>query len=83
MGNSISRRNSSEAVPKCDNITKYPDKKQIEDKLNQIREYLHITSTLMSNMKNSETQVSCIDIVDVTVTLYVLLYSVVIVKSNN
>ncbi|KAK9731483.1 hypothetical protein QE152_g13599 [Popillia japonica] len=58
VGNSISRRNSSEAVPKCDNITKYPDKKQIEDKLNQIREYLHITSTLMSNMKNSETQCS-------------------------
>lgn len=49
-----SRRNSSETIPKCDNVTKYPDKKQIEDKLNQIREYLHITSTLMSNMKNSD-----------------------------
>ncbi|GJQ75219.1 hypothetical protein Trydic_g9819 [Trypoxylus dichotomus] len=56
VSGSISRRNSSETVPKCDNITKYPDKKQIEDKLNQIREYLHITSTLMSNMKNSEDQ---------------------------
>lgn len=54
----ISRHNSSETVPKCDNIAKYPDKRQIEDKLNQIREYLHITSTLMSNMKNSEDQVS-------------------------
>ncbi|XP_044747844.1 pericentriolar material 1 protein isoform X2 [Coccinella septempunctata] len=53
---SNSRRNSCGTVPKCDNITKYPNKKQIEDKLNQIRDYLHITTSLMSGMKNSEDQ---------------------------
>jgi hypothetical protein len=45
-------------VPKCDNITKYPDKRQIEDKLSQIREYLQITTSLMSSMKNTDDQVS-------------------------
>nr|XP_022914497.1 uncharacterized protein LOC111424984 isoform X1 [Onthophagus taurus] len=49
-----SRRNSTETITKCDNITKYPDKKQIEDKLNQIRECLNITSSIVSNMKNSD-----------------------------
>ncbi|XP_045478735.1 pericentriolar material 1 protein isoform X2 [Harmonia axyridis] len=53
---SNSRRNSCGTVPKCDNITKYPNKKQIEDKLNQIRDYLHITTSLMSGMKNSDDQ---------------------------
>ncbi|KAL3266031.1 hypothetical protein HHI36_010218 [Cryptolaemus montrouzieri] len=53
---SNSRRNSCSTVPKCDNVTKYPNKKQIEDKLNQIREYLHITTSLMSSMKNSDDQ---------------------------
>lgn len=50
---STSRRQSSGsgAIRKCDNITKYPDKKHIEDKLNQIREYLKITSVLMSRVK--------------------------------
>jgi hypothetical protein len=55
---STSRRNSSGTVPKCDNITKYPDKRQIEDKLSQIREYLQITTSLMSSMKNTDDQVS-------------------------
>ncbi|CAH0561493.1 unnamed protein product [Brassicogethes aeneus] len=50
-----SRRNSS--TLKCDNVTKYPDKKQIEDKLSQIREYLRITSSLMATMKNTEEQI--------------------------
>lgn len=54
---SNSRRNSCGTVPKCDNITKYPNKKQIEDKLNQIRDYLNITTSLMSGMKNSDDQV--------------------------
>jgi hypothetical protein len=53
---STSRRNSSGTVPKCDNITKYPDKRQIEDKLSQIREYLQITTSLMSSMKNTDDQ---------------------------
>ncbi|XP_019870036.2 pericentriolar material 1 protein isoform X3 [Aethina tumida] len=51
---STSRRNSS--TLKCDNVTKYPDKKQIEDKLSQIREYLRITSSLMATMKNTDDQ---------------------------
>ncbi|RZC42460.1 SCP-1 and/or EzrA domain containing protein [Asbolus verrucosus] len=55
---STSRRNSSGTVPKCDNITKYPDKKQIEDKLCQIREYLQITTSLMSSMKNTDDQLN-------------------------
>lgn len=55
---STSRRNSSNSTLKCDNVTKYPDKKQIEDKLNQIREYLKITNSLMTNMKNTDEQVS-------------------------
>ncbi|XP_018572470.1 pericentriolar material 1 protein isoform X2 [Anoplophora glabripennis] len=49
---STSRRNSSSL--KCDNVTKYPDKKQIEDKLHQIREYLKITNSLMTSMKNED-----------------------------
>ncbi|XP_008191614.1 pericentriolar material 1 protein isoform X2 [Tribolium castaneum] len=53
---SSSRRNSSGTVPKCDNITKYPDKRQIEDKLSQIQEYLQITTSLMSSMKNTDDQ---------------------------
>lgn len=53
---SNSRRNSTGTVPKCDNVTKYPSKKQIEDKLNQIREYLQITTSLMSTMKNGDDQ---------------------------
>ncbi|KAK9875647.1 hypothetical protein WA026_009445 [Henosepilachna vigintioctopunctata] len=53
---SNSRRNSCGTVPKCDNIAKYPNKKQIEEKLNQIQEYLQITSSLMSNMKNTDDQ---------------------------
>lgn len=55
---STSRRNSSNSTLKCDNVTKYPDKKQIEDKLNQIREYLKITNSLMTNIKNTDEQVS-------------------------
>ncbi|XP_017773228.1 PREDICTED: uncharacterized protein LOC108560270 isoform X4 [Nicrophorus vespilloides] len=51
-----SRRNSCGAAPKCDNVAKYPDKKQIEAKLGQIQEYLRITSSLMSNMKNTDEQ---------------------------
>lgn len=35
-------------------MTKYPDKKQIEDKLHQIREYLKITNSLMTSMKNDD-----------------------------
>ncbi|XP_063927568.1 pericentriolar material 1 protein isoform X3 [Zophobas morio] len=64
---STSRRNSSGTVPKCDNITKYPDKKQIEDKLTQIREYLQITTSLMSSMKNTDDQlmgISCVQLDD-------------------
>nr|CAI5818275.1 unnamed protein product [Callosobruchus analis] len=47
-----SRRNSSGSTLKCDNVSKYPDKKQIEDKLHQIREYLK----LMTTMKNTDEQ---------------------------
>ncbi|KAJ8928405.1 hypothetical protein NQ314_019040 [Rhamnusium bicolor] len=53
---STSRRNSSGSTLKCDNVTKYPDKKQIEDKLHQIREYLKITNSLMTSMKNTDDQ---------------------------
>nr|CAH7738175.1 unnamed protein product [Callosobruchus chinensis] len=49
-----SRRNSSGSTLKCDNVSKYPDKKQIEDKLHQIREYLK----LMTTMKNTDEQPS-------------------------
>lgn len=45
-------------------MTKYPDKKQIEDKLHQIREYLKITNSLMTNMKNTDDQVSVIFPID-------------------
>lgn len=38
-------------------MIKYPNKKQIEDKLRQIREYLKITNSLMTNMKNTDEQV--------------------------
>lgn len=56
---SESRRNSVGTVcNKNDNVTKYPDKKQIEDKLNQIKEYIQATSSLISNMKNTDEQVS-------------------------
>lgn len=48
------RRDSSGTVPKCDNVTKYPDKKQIEDKLTQIREYIRVTSSLMATTKHDE-----------------------------
>lgn len=56
---STSRRQSSgsAAIRKCDNITKYPDKKHIEDKLNQIREYLKITSVLMSRVKEDSVSI--------------------------
>lgn len=54
---SSGRRDSSGTVPKCDNIGKYPDKKQIEDKLTQIREYIRVTSSLMATMKNTDDQV--------------------------
>ncbi|XP_060531210.1 pericentriolar material 1 protein isoform X2 [Cylas formicarius] len=55
---STSRRNSTSSVLKCDNVTKYPDKKQIEDKLCQIREYLQIINSMMINAKNVEEQIS-------------------------
>lgn len=56
---SESRRNSVGTIcNKNDNVTKYPDKKQIEDKLNQIKEYIQATSSLISNMKNTDEQVS-------------------------
>lgn len=58
---SHSRRDSSGTVPKCDNVTKYPDKKQIEDKLTQIREYIRVTSSLMATMKNTDDQVCFVD----------------------
>lgn len=51
------RRDSSGTVPKCDNVTKYPDKKQIEDKLTQIREYIRVTSSLMATTKHVDEQV--------------------------
>ncbi|KAJ8969681.1 hypothetical protein NQ317_014476, partial [Molorchus minor] len=54
---SISRRNSGSTL-KCDNVTKYPDKKQIEEKLQQIREYLKITNSLMISMKNTDEQIT-------------------------
>lgn len=57
---SASRRNSSNSALKCDNISKYPDKKQIEDKLHQIREYLKITNSLMTNINNTDDQVSSV-----------------------
>ncbi|CAH1988110.1 unnamed protein product [Acanthoscelides obtectus] len=47
-----SRRNSSSSILKCDNVSKNPDKKQIEVKLHQIREYLK----LMRSMKNTDEQ---------------------------
>lgn len=55
---SNSRRNSVGSTLKCDNVTKYPDRKQIEDKLTQIREYLEVTSSLMTSIRNSEEQVN-------------------------
>lgn len=55
---STSRRNSAGSSLKCDNITKYPDRRQIEDKLTQIREYLEVTSSLMTSIRNSDEQVS-------------------------
>lgn len=55
---SNSRRDSVGTIPKCDNVKKCPDKKQIEDKLNQIREYLRVTTSLMSSIKNNEDQVN-------------------------
>ncbi|KAK4886975.1 hypothetical protein RN001_003246 [Aquatica leii] len=51
---SNSRRDSVGTIPKCDNVKKCPDKKQIEDKLNQIREYLRVTTSLMSSIKNDD-----------------------------
>lgn len=51
------RRDSSGTVPKCDNVTKYPDKKQIEDKLAQIHEYIRVTSSLMATTKHADEQV--------------------------
>ncbi|XP_031338987.1 pericentriolar material 1 protein isoform X4 [Photinus pyralis] len=51
---SNSRRESVGTIPKCDNVKKCPDKKQIEDKLNQIREYLQVTTSLMSSIKNED-----------------------------
>ncbi|KAK5643921.1 hypothetical protein RI129_007766 [Pyrocoelia pectoralis] len=51
---SNSRRDSVGTIPKCDNVKKCPDKKQIEDKLNQIREYLQVTTSLMSSIKNED-----------------------------
>ncbi|VEN36661.1 unnamed protein product [Callosobruchus maculatus] len=57
-----SRRNSSGSTLKCDNVSKYPDKKQIEDKLHQIREYLK----LMTTMKNTDEQASENEVEEVT-----------------
>nr|CAI5818276.1 unnamed protein product [Callosobruchus analis] len=57
-----SRRNSSGSTLKCDNVSKYPDKKQIEDKLHQIREYLK----LMTTMKNTDEQASENDVEELT-----------------
>lgn len=51
---SDSRRDSVGTIPKCDNVKKCPDKKQIENKLTQIREYLRVTSNLMSSIKNED-----------------------------
>ncbi|XP_066253969.1 pericentriolar material 1 protein-like isoform X2 [Euwallacea similis] len=58
---STSRRNSVGSSLKCDNITRYPDRKQIEDKLSQIREYLEVTSSLMTSIRNSDEQIFDID----------------------
>ncbi|KAL1506727.1 hypothetical protein ABEB36_006034 [Hypothenemus hampei] len=58
---STSRRNSVGSTLKCDNVTKYPDRKQIEDKLSQIREYLEVTSNLMTSIRNSDEQIFDID----------------------
>ncbi|CAG9762562.1 unnamed protein product [Ceutorhynchus assimilis] len=58
---STSRRNSVGSTLKCDNVTKYPDRKQIEDKLSQIREYLEVTSSLMTSIRNSDEQIFNID----------------------
>lgn len=68
---SASRRNSSNSALKCDNMTKYPDKRQIEDKLHQIREYLKITNSLMNNMKNGDDQVNDILIFMKLTTSYI------------
>lgn len=54
---SPSRRESVGTIPKCDNVKKCPDKKQIEEKLNQIRAYLQVTTSLMSSIKNTDDQV--------------------------
>lgn len=59
---STSRRNSVSSTLKCDNVTKYPDRRQIEDKLHQIREYLEVTSSLMTNIRNSDEQVTSAEI---------------------
>ncbi|XP_050297637.1 pericentriolar material 1 protein isoform X2 [Anthonomus grandis grandis] len=53
---SASRRNSIGSTLKCDNMTKYPDRRVIEDKLSQIREYLEVTSSLMTSIRNSDEQ---------------------------
>ncbi|XP_030761339.1 pericentriolar material 1 protein isoform X2 [Sitophilus oryzae] len=58
---SNSRRDSVGSTLKCDNVTKYPDRKQIEDKLSQIREYLEVTSSLMTSIRNSDEQIFDID----------------------
>lgn len=44
-------------IRKCDNFTKYPDKQHIEDKLNQIREYVNVTNSLMSNVKADQVKI--------------------------
>ncbi|CAH1100286.1 unnamed protein product [Psylliodes chrysocephalus] len=52
-----SRKNSLSSTLKCDNITKHPNKKQIEDKLNQIHdEYLKVTNSLMESIKKVDNQ---------------------------
>lgn len=54
-----SRKNSLSSTLKCDNITKHPNKKQIEDKLNQIHdEYLKVTNSLMESIKKVDNQVN-------------------------
>ncbi|XP_057659880.1 pericentriolar material 1 protein isoform X1 [Diorhabda carinulata] len=53
-----SRRNSSSSTLKCDNLRKYPNKKQIEDKLNQIHEYLKVTNSLMESMKKTDEEIT-------------------------
>lgn len=55
--NTISRRNSS-GLSKCDNVAKYPDKKQIESKLSQIQEYLQVATSMKANMKKTDEQVN-------------------------